>query len=398
MRRFLLLAIVLVFAAAIWWLWPRHQAPVPKTVMPVAVTVATVHPGTLERWVPVVGSLVARDELVVATEGIGGRIAELLVDVGERVAAGQIVARIDASAAEVGVAQAEAGLQRARAVHAQQQAVIGEAAVTAADAEAAVKRAEAAGSSVFSEEARAQRQTALASARARMTSAQQALALAETEIAQAEVQLRSARLDLSRTTLVAPAAGLVLERPARLGAVANPGEALFKLARNGDIEFAAEVTEDLLALIAPGQPVTLQAGGVSGTGSVRRVDPAVASATRLGVARITLDLADGLVRPGLSGRGRIHVATGTGLLLPTSAVIDGEDGASVLVLRGGFARRQAVVISLRADGQALLAPTANRVEPGPVLEGLVDGDHVVARSANFIPDGEAVTAVPAESR
>ena len=392
MRRLLLLLIVVVAALGAWWLWPRHPAPVPKAAMPVAVTVTAVHQGTLERWVPVVGTLVARDELVVATEGVGGRIAELLVDVGEQVTAGQVVARLDPSAAEVGMAQAEAGLQRARAAQAQQEALIAEAAVTAADAEAAVKRADAAGSAVFSEEARAQRQTAMASARARMESAKQSLALAMTEIVQAEVHLRSARLDLARTTLVAPAPGLVLERPARLGAVANPGEALLRLARDGDIEFAAEVTEDLLVLIAPGQAVTLQAGGVSGIGTVRRVDPAVQAATRLGAARITLAHADGLVRPGLSGRGRIRVASGSGLLVPTSAVMDGEHGAAVLVVRDGHARRQAVVVSLRADGKALLAPAADGDGAG-----LRAGDQVVARSANFIPDGEAVTAVPAES-
>ena len=392
MRHLLLLLFVALAVLVTWWLWPRPEAVAPKAAMPVAVTVTAVRQGTLERWVPVVGSLVARDELVVATEGVGGRIAELLVDVGDQVIAGQIVARLDPSAAEVGMAQAEAGLQRARAAHAQQEAFIAEAAVTAADAEAAVKRADAAGSAVFSEEARAQRLTAMATARARMESAKQSLALATTEITQAEVQLRSARLDLARTTLVAPAAGLVLDRPARLGAVVNPGEALMRLARDGDIEFAAEVTEDLLVLIVPGQAVTLQAGGVSGTGTVRRVDPAVQAATRLGVARITLAHADGLVRPGLSGRGRIHVATGTGLLVPTSAVIDGDLGAAVLVVRGGFARRQAVVISLRADGKALLAPTAS-----PAEGGLADGDQIVARSANFIPDGEAVTAVSMES-
>ena len=392
MRRFLLLLLVVVAALGAWWLWPRPGAVAPKAAMPVAVTVTAVRQGTLERWVPVVGSLVARDELVVATEGVGGRIAELLVDVGDQVAAGQVVARIDSSAAEVGLAQAEAGLQRARVAQAQQEALIAEAAVTAADAEAAVKRAETAGSAVFSEEARAQRQTAMASARARLESAKQSLAVAKSEIVQAEVQVRSARLDFVRATLVAPAAGLVLERPARLGAVAIPGEALLRLARDGDIEFAAEVTEDLLALIAPGQAVTLQAGGVNGSGTVRRVDPAVQAATRLGSARITLAHADGLVRPGLSGRGRIHVATGTGLLVPTSAVMDGEQGAAVLVVRAGHARRQTVVVSLRADGKALLAPA-----PGGDGAGLREGDQVVARSANFIPDGEAVTAVPTES-
>ena len=386
MVRSVSIVIVLLVIGGIAWAVLRKPAPAAKPpTPPVAVRVAPVVRAEVERWVPVVGSLIARDELAVAPEAVGGRVIELLADVGDRVAAGQVVVRLDPATARTQLAQSVATQQRSRAAVAQQEAMIVEAQASSADAEASLKRAEAAGANVVSEEVRAQRGTAVAVARARVAAAEQSLELAKAEVAQAAAQAADAELSLARTELRAPAAGVVLERTARLGAVANAGEVLLRLAQDGRTEFAAEVTEDLMALIAADQPVTLSAGGVDGRGMVRRIDPAVDPITRLGVVRVALDGADSALRPGLSARGRIRVAVGAGAVVPAGAVLDDASGAAVMVVADGKAARRAVTGLLRADDRVLID------------HGVAVGETVVSRAPNFISDGEAVVPVVEEA-
>lgn len=386
MARNVSIIVLLLVIGGIAWAVLRKPAPAPtQPTPPVAVRVAPVVQAEVARWVPVIGSLIARDELAVAPEIVGGRIIELLADVGDRVAAGQVVIRLDPATARTQLAQVVATQQRSRAAVAQQQAMIVEAQASLADAEASLQRAEAAGVAVVSEETRAQRGTAVAVARARVAAAEQSLELAKAEVAQAAAQAADAELSLARTELRAPAAGVVLERNAKLGAVANAGEVLLRLAQDGRTEFAAEVTEDLMALVAIDQPVTLSAGGVDGRGTVRRIDPAVDPITRLGVVRIALEGADTALRPGLSARGRIRVATGSGTVVPAGAVMDDGAGSVVMVVADGRAVRRAITGLLRADDRILAGG------------GIAVGEMVVSRAPNFISDGEAVVPVAEEA-
>lgn len=377
---------VIVVVAVGWWIKQRRaaEAAVPTAVShPVAVRIVTVHHGEVARWASVVGTLVARNDLTVAPEGAGGRITELLVDVGDQVTAGQEVAKLDATAALTQRAQAEATQLRAVALVKQQEAVIAEYRAALADALAALRRIEAVGTGVASEETIEQRRTTVATATARLNAAEQALEVYRAEVAQTATQVRDATLAVERTTLRAPAAGLVLSRSAQLGAVANSGQVLLRLAQDGTVEFAAEVTEDLLPLMQVGQPVELDAGGITTTGTVRRVDPSLDPATRLGAARVTLTHPEAALRPGLSVRGKIRVATGNGAIVPSSAVLDDGGGTVVMVVADGHARRRPVAKLLRAGAEVLVG------------DGLAVGEQVIARAPNFVPDGEAVTGVEA---
>ncbi len=378
--------VVLVVAGAAWWYTQRGAPAVVAMAVthPVAVRTIVVVSGPAARWASVVGTLVSRNDLTVATEGNGGRVTQLLVDVGDQVTVGQEVAKLDDTAALIQRAQAEATRLRAVAMVKQQEAMIAEGRATLADVTAALRRIETLGTGVASEEAVEQRRTSVATTTARLNAAEQALDVSKAEVAQAETQVRDATLAVERTTLRAPAAGVVLTRDAKLGAVVNAGTVLLRLAQDGTTEFAAEVTEDVLQLVQVGQPVELEAGGTTTTGTVRRVDPALDPATRLGGVRVTLTHPEVALRPGLSVRGQIRVATGEGPLVPSSAVLDDGGGTVVMVVADGHARRRPVTKLLRAGSQVLVG------------EGLAVGEQVIARAPNFVPDGEAVIAVASE--
>lgn len=384
-----IVAVIVVVAGVV--VWSRHRAAAPSAVepatpitRPVAVSTVTVRSAKLARWSSVVGTLIARNQVTVAAEGGGGRITELLVDVGDQVAAGQPVIVLDSTAALTLHARAEASRLRAVAMVRQQEALIAEAQAALSDATAAARRVEALGSGVASVETVEQRRTSVATATARLAAAEQALEINRAEVALSDAQVRDATLAVERTTLRAPAGGTVLIRQTHLGAVVNPGDMLLQLAQDGIVEFAAEVTEDVLPLVQVGQPVELDAGGISATGVVRRVAPSLDPATRLGEVRITLTASEKntTLRPGLSARGRIQVATGEGPVVPTSALLDDGAGTVVMIVAEGHARRRPVSKVLRAGAETLIG------------EGVAVGEAVIARAPNFVPDGEAVLAIP----
>jgi HlyD family secretion protein len=381
-----LIAVIALVGGVTWLVLSRRNAPQNKAVSsPVSVQVAAVVEGDLDQWVSVVGSLAARQELVVAAEGQGGRISELPVDVGATVTAGQVVVQLDPAGAKTAQAQAAATLLRSQAAVRQQEALIGEARAARDEAQSALHRVESLAAGVVTDETVEQRRTALLTATARSEAAEQALQLARAEVNQAEAQVSEAALALQRTTLRAPAAGVIFARPARLGAVVPSGEVLLRLVQDGESEFVAELTEDLLAAVKVGQRVELEAGGVTGSGTVRRVDPAVDPATRIGTARVALSGADAALRPGLSARGRILVATGHGPLVPASALLHDGVATVVLVVTEGHARRREVSGLMRAGERVLIA------------KGLSVGERIIVRSPNFVPDGESVNPVEAAS-
>src|SRR5258708_2255095 len=129
----------------------------------------------------------------------------------------------------------------------------------------------------------------------------------------------------------APAAGTIAHRAARLGAVVSlAGEPLFRLVRNSEIEFDAEVPETMLPQIVPGQNVEVWLAGVGEAigGYVRLVDPTVDKMSRLRRVAVALSAHPGL-RAGIFARGNITLGRGQAGTAPLSAVLFGKDGTYV---------------------------------------------------------------------
>jgi HlyD family secretion protein len=184
--------------------------------------------------------------------------------------------------------------------------------------------------------------------------------------------------------VAAPVAGRVTARDATIGAIATMASApMFAITRDGALELRADVAGSDVLKLAPGQKARIRVVGLDAplTGAIRLVEPTVDAASRLGRVRIAIDEPD-RVRVGMFAEVEIEVRAADALAVPLSAL--GAGGTSVLRVRDGLVEAVPVVAGFRDGG---------RVQ---VLEGLAEGDTVVAKAGAFVRDGDHVNPVPAE--
>jgi multidrug efflux pump subunit AcrA (membrane-fusion protein) len=362
---------------------PRPDARAP------AVTVVSARRAEIVDRLPVTGTFVPREEVLVAAEIEGLAIVEVLAEEGQRVQAGQVLARLDRRSLEVSLAQNTAQLARADAGIAQARAQIAEAEATRVQSAQSLERAQTlARTGATSAEVLDQRTAQARSAAARVDAARQALQLAEADKRLAEAQRRDIELRLSRTEVKARAAGLVSRRTARLGALAGgAGDPLFRIIAGGEIELEADVPETSLARLRAGQPASVVpvAHETPIDGRVRLVAPEINRQTRLGRVRISLGEAE-RVAIGTFGRATVEVARSTGVVVPLSAVLFAASGPVVQVVKEGVVETRRVQVGLRAEGLV------------EIREGVAEGEQVVAVSGTFLRAGDRVTAVPEPDR
>ena len=363
-----------------------EAAPAPAAAVLPAITVSTVARVTLRDRVLASG-LVGPVERVQVPPLIEGQpIQSLLADVGDRVAAGQVLAQLSSATLELQKSQFLATLASARAAIAQVEAQLIEARSSADEAQRVnVRTTTLKNQGTASQAAADQAAAAAISATARVAVATQSLAAAEAQLTLVEAQIATVDLQLSRTRVIAPVAGVVVERNAQLGGVASAaGPAMFVLIRDGALELRADVAEPDLLRLAVGQRAQLVAVGTDAalTGTVRLVEPAIDTATRMGRARISIDAPEQM-RAGMFVDASILVAERAGLAVPVTALGSGTEGATVMRVRGGLVERLAVVTGIRDRGMI------------EIVSGLAEGDLVVTKAAAFVHDGDHINPVPA---
>jgi HlyD family secretion protein len=319
-------------------------------------TVTVVVPGRTQvaRTIAATGSLAARVDMPVGVAGEGGMVAAVLVQPGQWVGAGQTLAVIDRRvqaqqiqqmAAQVQVSRADAAL--AQNEFERSQSLVGRGFVSKADLD--------------------RKRAARDAANARVRVAQANLN---------EMRARVGRLDIR-----APAAGLVLERNVEPGQVVSPGSgALFRVARGGEMELKAQLSEaDLLAL-RPGAPATVTPVGStqSFTGSVWQISPVINMQNRQGVARIALAYDESL-RPG--GFASVEIVAGSqeAPVLPESAIQSDDKGNFVYVVAKGNRAERRPVKTGTVTPQGIA-----------VVEGLSGTEMVVLRAGGFLNPGDRV--------
>lgn len=329
-------------------------APAPRPALTVAV--ATPEPQRLPLVLAANGSIAAWQEAVVGAELGGQRLAELRAQVGDVVRAGQVLAVFAGEAVQADIAQARAALLEAQA--------------HAADAQGHAERARSVqGSGALSAQQIQQLQTAAQAAQARVEAAQ--------------AQLAAQQLRGRQTQVLSPVAGVVSSRSATLGAVAAPGAELFRLIRDGRLEWRAEVTASELARLRPGLAVRVRpAAGGELSGRVRLLSPTVDPQTRSALVYVDLpplQQTPGAARPGMFARGEFQIGESEALTVPQRA----------LVLRDGFEH----VFELQADQRVreVQVRTGRLVgERVEIVSGLAPQAQVVVQGAGFLNDGDLV--------
>lgn len=329
----------------------------------VVTTVAPVN-REIDRSIAVSGSVSAWQEMSLGVELTGIRATEVLVEVGDRVRAGQPLLKLDNRTldvqfrqADASVTQAEAALELARANAARGDSLVGQGLISSSD----------------SDKLRAD------------------LRSAEAQLLTAQADRDAARLRLGFATLSAPDEGIISARLIQPGQVVSAGSELLRLIRRGRLEWRADLAEADLVQVKPGAIVELS--GPADTlvkGLVRAVSPAVDPATRTGL--LYADLPEpGPLRAGMFAEGRILLGKVLASVVPRESV----------VFRDGFAYLFVVKAVEGAEtGSALRRVEQRRVDIGirqgditEILSGLAPGERIVRRGAGFLGNGDVVREV-----
>lgn len=319
----------------------------------------------------VAGLLAARNDISIGTAVTGQRIVEVSVDVGDTVAAGQLLARLESKTLAAQVQQTEANVARSRAA-------LAEAEAAEIEASENLRRAEGLSGSSVSKEQLGQRRAAAAMATAKIEGAR-------AELAGTQAQLTQNRLELERTEILSPKPGVITQRHARIGAMPDSTEPLFRLLQDGELEFLAEAPERVLPSLQAGQSVTITVNGVSRPiqGTIRVVEPAVNTQSRLGIVRIAVPpFAD--LRAGAFARGKVDLGERRfRVAVPEAALRLRREGTAQLVVVDHNDRVARRTVRLGQAQNGIIE----------ILEGLEPAERVVESASAFLRDGDQIVGV-----
>jgi RND family efflux transporter MFP subunit len=337
----------------------EKKAEAPKA----ALTITTTRPvaASLPIKLAANGNVAAWQEASVSSESNGLRLTEVRVNVGDVVKAGDVLAVFSADTVNADLAQAQAAVHEAEA--------------NAADAAANAARARTLqNSGALSAQQISQYNTAEQTANARIASAKAALA--------------TQQLRLKYTRVVAPDSGIISARTnnATVGAVSAPGTELFRMIRQGRLEWRAEVVAQDLHNLKPGTSAVVKAAnGSELTGKVRMIAPTVDLQTRSALVYVDLPAnvsKDAPFKAGMFASGQFELGASQAMTVPQQSI----------VVRDGFS----FVFRLNADkhvSQIKVTPGRRLGDRIEVLGGLTADTQVVVRGAGFLNDGDLVHKV-----
>jgi HlyD family secretion protein len=319
-------------------------------------TVSVIVPGKTDvaRVITASGALAARRDQPIGIAGQGGRVTAVMVDAGSWVRQGQVLAVVD------------------RSVQAQQASQL------AAQVEAARANAQLAQSNY--DRALALKDRGFVS-KAELDSKKATRDAAAAQVRVAQAQLGATRAQIGQLNIVAPTAGLILERNIEVGQIVSPGSpALFRLAKGGEVEIKAELPQQDLAVVRTGMPAKVVPLGSDKQfdGSVWQVSPTIDPQTRLGSVRISIPY-DPSIRPGGFGEARITAGQTIAPVLPQSAVMSDSRGPYVYVVaKGDKIERRAVTLGEVQDQGVIVAT------------GLSGSERIVETAGPFLNPGQQV--------
>ncbi len=319
-----------------------------------SVTVIVPGQSNVARTITASGALAARRDQPVGVAGEGGLVRAVLVDAGSWVRQGQVLATIDRSVQSQTASQLAAAIQVARADAALAQneydrsaALVGRGFVSKADLDRKKGARDA------------------ANARVRV----------------AQAQLGATRAQIGRLDIRAPTSGLILSRSIEVGQIVSSGAGgLFRLAKGGEMEMRAQMSQQDLAGMRVGLPASVTPLGstTSISGSIWQVSPIIDPQSRLGEVRIAVPYTS-LIRPGGFAEARISAGSTTAPLLPQSAVLSDEKGNYVYIVN---AKKQVERRNIKVGNVDSAGVT--------IIEGLSGQESVVLSAGPFLNVGQKV--------
>lgn len=387
-----------------------------------AVTVTEVITTDIDSTLNVSGTVAAYERTPVMSQAAGLQITEMLVERGDAVKQGQVLARLNNRVLSAEKVQAEGAVNQAQARLDELEAgsraeEIAQAESRVANAQSAIAeassnlelvrkrvqsnialQAEGAISRDALDELLSQERVAessLAGEKADLNEAQQALAQlragsrpqiiaqAQAELAQAKGRLQGITAQLAGTSITAPRSGIIADRQGRVGQITSTSETLFSIIQDGRLELSLQIPETLIGKIQPGQKVQITSNRIRDlalTGKVREIEPLIDTNTRQGTVKVALPVGTNL-KPGMFLQAIINTDTNQGQAVPIAALLpqSGNTAIAFVLQEDNIVKAQQV-----KTGEIL---SEQRVE---VIEGLQPGDRIVLKGAAYLKDGDKV--------
>jgi membrane fusion protein (multidrug efflux system) len=338
-----------------------REAAAPRATQPpgaVPVTVAPVATVPVDRTLPIVGTLHAKDSALVSAE-VEGKVERTLAEFGDRVKPGQELAWIDTDSYTALANQAEARVEQSRAL--------------AHGAELELQRQQAL------------RKTGIA-APADLDGAEAQADQTRAALKAAEAALAVARLNLERSRIRAPFDAAVADRIASAGDFVRPGSPLFRMVNDGVLKFIAQAPESFGPQVVKDLPVVFTVDAHPGRrfeGRVFLISPQVNLTTRMFDFGALVPNADRLLKAGTFARGELVLERAVPTrVVPVAAVLSSSGISRLFVVEGGSARSRVV-----KTGRVL----GDRME---IVSGVSGGESVVTSGHGKLSDGMAVEVRP----
>ncbi|HEY3300220.1 MAG TPA: HlyD family efflux transporter periplasmic adaptor subunit [Methylophilaceae bacterium] len=381
-RRFLVIgAIVGGIFFSIHWLTGLMAQPRATENNFVTVTTITPQHMSVTKTIHFSGPVVGRTEVPVYAELSEGRISNVLVEEGQHVKAGQVLATVDTSLLAIRKSALQARQQKANAAVAQQAAMLEAAEVQLKEAQSQKLRGDNVAKSGFlSNEVAEQRTYAEQTAIAQEKSAHSALDIAKADQAAAAAELAESQLYYNKTSVRASVAGTIIEKKAIIGQVlGQTQEPLFVMLHNDVVEVELDVSTNEINNLQAGVPASIQIIGDNKlyAGVVRLAAAKINRNNQMGKLRVRF-IDTPKVIPGQFARVTVSLKAKEGLYIPDKAIRLENGLASVFTAKDGVAVQLPVVLGDRSG---------DMVE---ILEGLTVDTPIIDGFAAFIRAGERV--------
>lgn len=329
-----------------------------RTVVLAASDVGTAKRQSVADGVPITGNL-APIETVVVRARLDGNLEGVFAREGDRVSAGQLLARFESTEQQGNTASAEADRAAAQAELSTAKWNL--------DQTQELFRAGALPERDF-------------------RAAQQSYAASRARLAATEARLRTAGLGSRDTRVVSPVTGIVDKRMVQGGERVTRGAEMFTVVRNSTLELQAAVPERRAGTVRAGQRVTFSSNGRVLEGRVARVSPTVDAASRSVTVYVQVPNADGAIRGGSFATGTVISRTiPDALVVPTSALHQSPNGDRSYVYRVNSGSVEQVDVSTGV--------TDERAGVAEITSGLNEGDRIVTGNVGTLGKGTTVQII-----
>ena len=322
-------------------------------------------------YVMVVGNLIGEATVDVAPR-VGGRIESVLVKLGDRVAKGQLLAKMEDRDIAEQVKQSQANLEvnKATAVARDSDVKVALGAFTRAQAQMAGQLIS--------------KQT-YEDAESRYNSAVAQLDVAKAQATQTQARIDELKITLSNTSITSPVDGFVSRRNLDPGAFAGTNTIIASVVDIDTVRLVANLVEKDFKRVSPGVEARVEVDAFPGekfVGKVSRVAPVFDPATRTATMEIEVPNPGFRLKPGMYARVRLTTdRRANALVVPRAAIVDIEGQRGVFIVDGPTAKFRAVQTGLQDN---------ERVE---ILDGLQEKERVVTVGALALRDGDRITVL-----